>query len=186
MNCRTAQDQLLAARDAPAGIAGDPALLAHVAACAECRAVQTSYAAAVDTWRATTARVTVPDAQTEWHAVRRRLRQTQSAPSGTISWSRFLRFAVPFTAVAAVALVVWQGQPLPNSNVPLSTAPVVAANHAPPHEPWAELESHFAFTAHAEYVETDNDEASPFVYVDDESGWLIVWASDPPADAASI
>ena len=36
------------------------------------------------------------------------------------------------------------------------------------------------YEARAEYVETEDEEISPFVFVDEESGWLIVWASEDP------
>ncbi len=43
---------------------------------------------------------------------------------------------------------------------------------------WSYFDDHFTLYAQAEYVETENEYISPFVYVDEESGWLIVWASD--------
>ena len=181
MNCRHAQDQLLVARDAPLGAREAAELARHVATCAQCRAVKNGIEAAVAAWRETDANVTVPDPQTEWHAVRRKLRQAPANPVRVPDWSRLLRLAAPLTAVAAIALIVWQThEPGPET----LEAPTAIAAHDPD-ETWSEMEQHFAFVAHAEYVETANEEASPFVYVDDESGWLIVWASDPP-DAASI
>ena len=182
MQCRHAQDQLLVARDAPLGAREAAELARHVATCADCRAVQNGIEAAVAAWRETEANVTVPDAQTEWHAVRRKLRQAPARPSLSAHWSRLLRLAAPLTAVAAIALIVWQSREPGIETVP-SAAQIVAHD---PDETWSEMAQHFAFAAHAEYVETDNEEASPFVYVDDESGWLIVWASDPADDAVSI
>ena len=36
--------------------------------------------------------------------------------------------------------------------------------------------------AQAEYVEAGNVDASTIVYVDKDSGWLVVWATDRDAD----
>ncbi len=191
MNCRQAQDLLFAARDETEGSSPPAELADHLASCPDCLRLQAGLTAAIDTWKKEAATVQVPDPQTEWHAVRRRLRQEVGAPRPLSAWVRLLRIAAPLTAVAAVALVIWQARSPTSSQDVDSTATsplastAVATAPATSHEAWPELEQHFAFTAHAEYVETDNEEASPFVYVDDESGWLIVWASDPP-DGASI
>ncbi len=193
MNCRQAETQLLAARD---GALAEPVaadLAAHLEACPSCRALQARLDETFAQWQHETTSVPVPDPQTEWFAVRRRLRQETAAPSGLVTWSRLLRVAAPLTAVAAIALIVWQGRtpssaPLAPELAALSSAPDATIADTPATDfdgSWPEMDEHFAFTAHAEYVETDNEDASPFVYVDDESGWLIVWASDPP-DAASI
>jgi hypothetical protein len=183
VNCRHAQDELLAARDAPSGAASSSALNEHLSGCADCQALQQQLAAATSAWQETEAQVTIPDAQLEWHAVRRRLRQSESAGPATAWWRRTLRYTAPLTAAAAVAFVIWTGRQDP-ATAPLVT-PETTAEIAQTEDPWAEFADHFAYAANVEYVETENDEASPFVYVDDESGWLIVWASAPP-DEASI
>lgn len=188
MNCRQAESQLLAARDGALAEAAAAELAAHLETCASCRTLQARLHETFEQWQQETAAVPVPDPQTEWFAVRRRLRNETAASNGHVSWARLLRLAAPLTAVAAIALIVWSGRP--PSSAPL--APELASTGAEPSAAstdfdgsWPEMDEHFAFTAHAEYVETDDADASPFVYVDDESGWLIVWASDPP-DAASI
>lgn len=202
VNCRTAHAQLAAAADVPPDAAAAAALQAHLDSCPHCRHLPAQLAAATAAWRETAARVSVPDARAEWHAVRRILRQAGPAADRgrsplTLTWARALRWAAPFTAVAAIALLVRTGlppSPEPSATVlaattnPVTPSAKLAAAEAPASgstdDPWREFENHFAFVAHAEYVETDNEDASPFVYVDDESGWLIVWASAPP-DAAS-
>ena len=185
MNCRHAQDELLAARDASHGAAGSSALTEHLQNCAECRAVQQQFAQATNAWRETEAKVTIPDAQQEWHAVRRRLRQGETTTSPAPHWwRRTLQFSAPLAAAAVIALVVWSGResPAPPTLDPTSTSTEIAQID----DPWAEeFADHFAYAANVEYVETENEDASPFVYVDDESGWLIVWAS-APADEVSI
>ncbi|WP_221029523.1 anti-sigma factor family protein [Actomonas aquatica] len=190
MNCRQVQDHLIAARDVPLPDDVARQVSAHTAACPECQALQAQLAAVYTHLQETAARVQVPDAQTEWHAVRRRLRQQSgTAKSAAPLWSRLLRVAAPLTAVAAVALVVMQNRgPIRTESIdvaaPLARQAAKVASDETTAD-WPEMEQHFAFAAHAEFVETANEEASPFVYVDDESGWLIVWASDPD-DAASI
>ena len=183
MNCRHAQNELLAARDTPSGAASSSALTEHLQGCPDCQALQQQLAAATTAWRETEAQVIVPDAQQEWHAVRRRLRQNESAGTTTAWWRRTLQYTAPLAAAAAVALVVWTGRQDPAAT-PLVT-PNATIEVAQTEDPWAEFADHFAYAANVEYVETENDEASPFVYVDDESGWLIVWASAPP-DEVSI
>lgn len=183
MICRQAQDELLAARDTPSGAAGSSALTEHVQGCAACQSLQQQLAAATTAWQETEAKVTIPDAQQEWHAVRRRLRQDESGRTATAWWRRTLQYTAPLAA-AAVALVIWTSRESPSSNA------IIASDLAPQiaqidDDPWAEFADHFAYASNVEYVETDNEDASPFVYVDDESGWLIVWASEP-SDEVSI
>lgn|GEM_PF-495769 len=184
MNCRQAQDELLAARDISHGAAGSGALTAHVQGCSDCQAIQQQLLAATAAWQETEANITIPDAQQEWHAVRRRLRRDQSTGKATAWWRRPLPYAAPLAAAAAVALVIWTGREPPSSNgvgAPEPTSEIAQIDD----DLWAEFADHFAYAANVEYVETDNEDASPFVYVDDESGWLIVWASEP-SDEVSI
>lgn len=192
MNCRHAQDELLAPRDTPLGVAGSSALQAHLSECAECRALQQQLLHATAAWLETDAQIKVPDAQSEWHAVRRRSRRAKanSLSSAYGWWQRALQVAAPLTAVAAIAFVLWEiRQDSPEASIEHPTpATSIAATEvtaiAPTEDPWAEFADHFAYASNVEYVETENEDASPFVYVDDESGWLIVWASAPPENAS--
>ncbi len=180
MNCHRAQTELLAARDTPSGAAGSRALVEHLQGCPACRTLQQQLVAATSAWRETEAQVAVPDAQQEWHAVRRRIRQSEPVTNRPAWWVRSLQLAAPLTAAAAIALVIWSGRaPSPDPPIRGSTAELAAND-----DPWTEFADHFASAAKVEYVETENEDASPFVYVDDESGWLIVWASAPPAEAS--
>jgi len=183
VNCRQAQDELLAARDTSHGAAGSGALTAHVQGCSDCQAIQQQRIAATAAWQETEANVTIPDAQQEWHAVQRRLRQDESTDRATAWWRRTLPYTAPLAA-AAVALVIWTGRETPSSNVIVAPEPTSEIAQIDD-DPWAEFADHFAYAANVEYVETDNEDATPFVYVDDESGWLIVWASEP-SDEVSI
>ena len=173
MNCRDAESQIFAARDAKLGAADAAILEQHLAECPHCRRLAEGLEAAGTAWRNRDAAVAIPDAAREWHAVRRRIRGADSSPAaqGLPTWGRLLRFALPVAGAAAVLIGISTRVTPPTE--PSFQEPAIA------HADWSHFEEHFVLAAHAEYVETDNEESSPFVYLDEESGWLIVWASDP-------
>ena len=160
MNCREAQSQIFAARDGAPDENPRAALEGHVAHCAACRQVRDNLTAALGAWRTDSARATVPDAEREWHAVRRRIRGgVETNP--TVARPRRSIFAwLPLTlgaaAAAAIALVVVVQQSSSESAGSLSGK----------------------VTARADYVEAPGHNASTMVFVDDKSGWVIVLASD--------
>jgi hypothetical protein len=67
---------------------------------------------------------------------------------------------LPLAAAAALALVFWAPD-----DAPTATGEDATFAEAAP--------------AYAEFVEASDNAASTVVYVDQESGWLIVWASAP-------
>ncbi len=173
MNCRDAESQIFAARDAELGAADAAVLEQHLAECPHCRRLAEGLETASQSWRERDTRVAMPNPVQEWHAVRRRIRQAEKSPSRTTglpSWNHLLRLAVPLAAVFAIVIGITNRIQPPA--VPTVTEPVVAQVD------WSHFEEHFVL-AHAEYVETENEDVSPFVYLDEESGWLIVWATDP-------
>lgn len=179
MNCQDAESQILAARDAPLGAADAAVLAQHLQECASCRRLADGLTHAAEAWREKDQAIAIPDARREWHAVRRRIRQTSASPTpaqGLPSWNRLLRLALPVAGAAAVAIGISIRQAAPPEP---SLEPILASAD------WSHLEEHFTNYARAEYVETDNIDVSPFVYVDEESGWLIVWASDDPTAPSS-
>ena len=160
MNCREAQTQIFAARDGAPDESPRAALEGHVAHCAACRPIRANLAAALGAWRTDSARAIVPDAEREWHAVRRRIRGGADVGSTATRPRRslFAWLSLPFgaAAAAAVALVVLQQQ-----------------------RPAATLAGFGdVVTARADVVEAPGHNASTMVFVDDKSGWLIVLASD--------
>lgn len=158
MNCSEAQRHLFAAGDVALDNHQRAALDAHVAHCAACRRIGDDLAAALTTWREDNRLARVPDVEREWHAIRRRMR---GAGSGDTSRSRrhvLPWLALPLGAAAAIALTFYVGQPNPS---PATKSADTPAKHV----------------ARADSVEVP-DNASTMVYVDDKSGWLIVWASD--------
>lgn len=161
MNCHEAQKHLFADDSRAPATAERSALVSHLATCAECRQVQARLVSALDSWRADDARVRVPDAEREWHAVRRKIRG--GAEAGTTSvFARprriFAWIAVPVGAAAALAVALFVEPSASQSPSKKSPAPSTQV-------------------ARADSVEVPGG-ASPLVYVDDKSGWLIVWAND--------
>ena len=68
MNCREAQSQLFAERDAALDPNQLAALEGHLAHCGDCKRVRDDLAAAFRVWRADVNQAQAPDAEREWHA----------------------------------------------------------------------------------------------------------------------
>ncbi|MEY4487701.1 MAG: hypothetical protein RIQ79_209 [Verrucomicrobiota bacterium] len=171
MNCRDATPLLSAERDGPLDAAAREALERHVAACSSCLRTRATLAEAASAWRAETALAATPDPAGEWRTLRARLHSadaavTNPAPRRLTAWL-LAGGALPF-ATAAVWLAILALKPV----VPASrdTKPAVVALAAPA-------------PARADYVETPAD-TSPVVYLDQESGWLIVWAESTAAPSS--
>lgn len=152
MNCHSAQRQLAAERDGALATGERAGLVAHVAGCAECRRFQAGMAEAAAGAKAAAARAAVPDEERAWQDIRRELRA--AGPTTTRAWWNLGRWALPLGAAAALAAVAVIG-------------PSWTDDEGPP------------TVARAEFVEVSGD-ASSVVYVDDKSGWLVVWASAEP------
>lgn len=153
MNCRSAQHLLSAERDGPLGNSEWANLEAHLAGCRECRQARTVVAAAVNRWRSSSAAIVVPDAERAWQDIRREIRT--SAPADARGSRVLPRWALPLTAAAALVLAGttafrWFGD---STRAPGSLFEV----------------------ARADFVETAENTSS-MVYVDDKSGWLVVWS----------
>lgn len=155
MNCRSAQRLLSAERDGAPATSERAALGSHLAECAECRRFKAMVTEAADTWRASTAQVPVPDVELAWQAVRREIRSSGPAEGRSAPW--LSRWALPIGAaavLAAVAVVV--GPRLQQGTAATGATPTVAM---------------------AKSDETPGG-GSSVVYVDDKSGWVVVWAVD--------
>ena len=162
MNCQEAQDQIFAERDSAPDTTARAALEGHVAHCADCRRIRDDLTAVFVTWRNDAAKVVVPDAEREWHAVRRRIRGGAAAGE-QVATSRARRnifgwLAVPLGAAAACAIAF----------VALRQDPAPKSHHGRPQ------------IAQADYVEAPGNNASIVISVDDKSGWVFVVASDEP------
>ena len=161
MNCQSAEALLLAERDGALNHEQRTDLDRHVAACAGCRQLRANLAAALAEFQADTASVRVPDADAEWRTLQARVhgrRQTPVPARAGKKLAPLTWFAGPMAVAAALALAFFLGRPAPLSN-----------------QTNTEI-SPFAGYARADYVEVAVEDAAPIVYVDKESGWLVVWA----------
>ena len=134
----------------------DPGFASHLRTCAACRNMAQQFAGALDAWRAEAAAVVVPDVEREWLAVRRRLRNGErptGEPPRRLAW-----YALPVGAAAALVAAFLVVRSVPGGG------PAAAESGSRP-------------VARADSVEVPGG-SSPLVYVDDRSGWLIVWASE--------
>ncbi|MGJ8652964.1 MAG: anti-sigma factor family protein [Opitutaceae bacterium] len=93
--------------------------------------------------------VPVPDVEAEWGKVR----QSIEAPSNVLSFSRKLG---AIAAVCVFGVVAWF-----TFNTDQTQGP---ADHS--------------LAENVEMVETEIEGASPIVYIDEESGWTVVWVSE--------
>jgi predicted anti-sigma-YlaC factor YlaD len=155
MNCREAQDQFFAERDGARAQRDSAAFDEHLNHCTGCQQVRSAYVAGIAHSRAEVAAVAVPDAVRAWQDVRRELRTTRTARSPAFGWLTWL--GAPLAAAAALAVAIFVN---PDWRARFGVdAPIVAR---------------------AEYVEVPSVNATTMVFVDDKSGWLVVFASDAP------
>ena len=156
MNCHAVQQLLSAERDETLGADSRGELDTHLAGCATCRQLRATWAEAAESWRTTTAGVRVPDGRmcpsskkcVGSHA-------TQPARGIFTLW----RSATLGAVAAAVALGLF-------------LAPAWVRG---PQAPTATLAS---ASVNADSVEIGGEASSAMVFVDDKSGWLVVWAAD--------
>jgi hypothetical protein len=152
MNCREAEHHIFAEQDGPLALAQRTALVEHVGQCPMCRRTRATLASALQAWQGSTRGVTVPDSMRAWHDVRRSLRQG-AVPSRVRRQRTLAWIGAPVAAAAAVvfAFLVNTRSTLPRD------------------------------MARAEFVEVPAENVSTVVFVDDQSGWLVVWASEAGA-----
>ena len=156
MNCQRAQHLLSVERDRPLTANEQTELAHHLGGCAGCAQLRQDLAAGAQSWREVTAAVPIPDAAEEWRRFQQRLdgRPTvvHHRPRPAIrTWAAF-----PLAVAAAVALILWI---------------------RPSHVPEAAM---VGIQPRAEFVETNDRASSTLVYVDEQSGWLVVWAPTTP------
>lgn len=175
MNCRDNESLILAERDGALTKAQLAALSDHVAACPSCRKLRTDLSRALDAYKTDVATVAAPDADEAWRELQTRLtKPTKQKPLAPVIW-----FATPLAAAAAIAFAFFVTRPAPPSPVsmPTPSAELVIAPPPPPlHDP--------SVIAGADFVEAGDPNASTLVYVDKESGWLVVWATDVSTDTS--
>lgn len=154
MNCREAELEIFADRIGEPGGNMSSALNAHLSACPACRRKRDSLAMALERWKEGTRSVAVPDVHRAWSDLRCEIRggtATATPPGPLLSW-----LAMPLVATAALALMLV----------------------SEPRPPGTDGEPTLRQVARAEFVEVPSSTASTVVFVDDTSGWLVVWATD--------
>lgn len=157
MNCRDSESLILAERDGTLTNEQRAALSDHVAACPTCAQLRTSLRTALAAYKADVATIPVPDADEAWREVQSRLHKpARKRPLAPVIW-----FTAPLAAAAAIALAFFAGRSPQASDLP----------------PSGSFE-----TARADYVEAGDANASTMVFVDKDSGWLVVWATDGDAN----
>jgi len=159
MNCRAIEPLLLAERDGVLTNDQQASLERHVAECVSCQQLRARLNAALDAFKSDTARVVVPDAKAEWLLLRAQLQGTAKRTKAPRRVAPVIWFGTTLAAAAAAfAIVFYSGnRPQPAMALVPATAPIIAQ---------------------AEYVEAGDKAASTVVYVDKDSGWLVVWAAD--------
>jgi anti-sigma factor RsiW len=171
MNCRDVTPLLSAERDGPLDAVARQALERHVAACPACRHLRATLSEAADVWRDNTARAATPDPAGEWRTLRAQLHAAKNdAPRAALR--RLPSWLLTVGALPAAAAAVWLAMLALDPHTPptvLSSTPTVALAKPAPTTP---------SPAGADYVDTPAD-TTPVVYLDQESGWLIVWAESP-------
>ena len=158
MNCRDIEPLLYAERDGALTNEQRATLDQHVADCPACQQAREEIVRAMDTFRIDANNVTVPDADEEWQHLRARLPNKPPQHRAKTKLAPVIWIGGSLAAVAAVTFAFVGLRPQGQAPVtPVASAPEVAQ---------------------VEYVEPGNAQASTMVYVDKDSGWLVVWATD--------
>jgi anti-sigma factor RsiW len=152
MNCRDIESLLLAERDGELTTEEHAALAQHVTACPACRQFRANLTEATLFMKMDAANVAVPDAGGEWRKLRdAKARPTRKHPLAPVIW-----FAAPLAAAAALTFAFVNRQPKPPEMI-------IPDNDA---------------ATEAELAQAGILDAQTLVYVDQESGWLVVWTTD--------
>ncbi len=151
MNCHDIEPLLLSERDGVLTPEQHAALAAHLATCPACRQLRTTYGEAVTFLKTDAANVAVPDADKAWRNLRAQIHGETAKPAKKRPLAPIIWFSVPLAAAAALAIGLFVFRP--------------AAPFAPSLSPQASVESGDA-------------NSSTMVYVDKDSGWLVVWATE--------
>ncbi|MDQ5978641.1 MAG: hypothetical protein QG602_1615 [Verrucomicrobiota bacterium] len=155
MNCRDNESLILAERDGALTKPQLAALSDHVAACPACAKLRADLATALRAYKSGLAEVPAPDADEAWRELQARL-HAPARRAKKRPLAPLIWFGAPIAAAAALAIAL-----LPRSGEPLPASPL---------------------EARAEFVEAGDPAASTLVYVDKESGWLVVWAVEATDD----
>jgi len=195
MTCRDIEPLLLAERDGALAPAERAALSDHAATCPACRELRTRLTASLEAYKSGLARVPVPDVDEAWRDLRAQLHAPAAGRGKKRPLAPVIWFGAPLAAAAALAFVFILGGRPSASRLPFpASAQIAAVSETPPPPPPPPAPALAApvpyqpydpsIIAGADYVEAGDPNASTMVYVDKESGWLVVWATDMDATPA--
>ncbi len=158
MNCQATEALLLREMDGVLTESEHVALTGHLASCLACRKFQATLPQVSTAVLLDAESIRIPEIDQEWTAIHARL----GSPSQPRSMPRKFRhtllwWSAPLAAAAALALIFTASRYEPIESTPTAQLAVVATQ--------------------VNYVESGDPNASTMVYVDKESGWLVVWAS---------
>jgi anti-sigma factor RsiW len=162
MNCRDLEPLLSAERDGVLTAGERSSLDSHVASCPACAELKKSFSKGMDAFKNEVVTVSVPDADEAWQKLRVTLNDSGARAGKRGPLTPLLWFAAPLAAAAAIAFAFF--------------------NPTPTAQPEGETVTAASGVAQAEYVEPGDAKASTIVYVDKDSGWLVVWATDGDSD----
>lgn len=151
MNCRNAENLLHAERDRVLTPEEAADLERHLGACAACQRTRVLLAESAQAWKERSSAAAAPDSLVEWQAVRRRLRSGERVRHFR-DWRR-PAWVCGGLAAAGAALA-------------FALLPVIRDRGDPRRQ----------IMPRAEFVEFADADATPVVYLDAETGWLVVWS----------
>jgi len=154
MNCRDIEPLLLAERDGVLTPKQHAALATHVAGCPACQQLRAVTGEAVSFLKTDAANVPVPDADKEWRILRAELHGETAKPARRRPLAPVIWFGAPLAAAAAIAIAFVVSRPPATQPVPLQAA---------------------------KRIETGGTSSPTIAYVDKDSGWLVVWATEGEA-----
>lgn len=161
-SCQHITSLLIAEPDGRLTPAEQAEIEGHVAECAACRQQRAMLAAIPASLQAVTQSVSTPNPQQEWMRLRSQLpKQRSQGKRQTPKTPFWLQWSFPLGAAAAAVVVALVTHFRYSDRI--------------------SLEQRSATVARAEYVQAENAD-STLVYVDQESGWLIVWADSSGKD----
>ncbi|HUG09444.1 MAG TPA: zf-HC2 domain-containing protein [Opitutaceae bacterium] len=161
-NCHDAESLMFAERDGALTEDKRTALEAHTAGCKSCSDFRHAIATTARHMHDSVEAVRVPDADSEWREIRRRIQKAE--PAAPI-WARLLpALGIPLAAAAALA-IAFIAAPQWFERTGVADSAEIAPETAL-----------VAWEPHAEFVEIPGSDDSMVVYLDEPSGWLVVWA----------
>jgi anti-sigma factor RsiW len=159
VNCQACETLLLRDQDGALSPTERTVLSGHLANCTACREFHSALVELKTAYQTEAAPVNVPDVEIEWAELQNRLpdRSEPKARKQRHIPAPVLWLSAPLAAAAALAFVFLSSKP---ETTVTESSQVKAVS-----------------ITHVDYVESGDPNASTMVYIDQDSGWLVVWAS---------